>query len=488
LPRASVALALALGVAGIAALPSTAGAANAVPVPNANVTLTNPGAGHPYRFGALPQQRVATAPGSSANPNSSSPGARASSRKAPSRNGYSRQGHPIKGLLSYNGGYSSLGGAGVVTTQPRVYLVFWGSQWGTESTSGGYQVFSGDPNGMAPFLEAFYSGLGSNNELWSADATQYCQGVTTGSVSCPSSAAHAPYPSGSVLAGVWEDTSYTPPTGPPMDPSTPGATGTQLAQEAANAAIYFNDSSDGAQYIIVSPTGANPDSWADPSTGYCAYHGNSGSSFYNGAVTGPDVPFTNLPYIPDSYAIYYTGCSGGQVPTPNDLEGVTYSAAHEYYETLTDPYPSSGWTDNGGYEVADKCDYLDAGLPGAETSLVLSTGSFPVPGMWSNQLNKGKGGCTTASPLVVIAALGKQHDQVGVPVSLQVVATDYAGSTLSYSATGLPAGLSIDPGSGLISGTPLSAGSFAATVVASDGVHPDGSTTIIFKVKKAPRA
>jgi len=483
--KACVSLALACGIAGIAGLPSAAGAA---PVPSANVTLTNPGAGHPYRFGALPQQRrTAAAPGISLAPNSSSLKTKGS-REAPSRNGYLRQGHPIKGLLTYGGGYAPLGDAGVVTTQPRVYLVFWGSQWGTESTSGGYQVFSGDPNGMAPFLEAFFSGLGTNNELWSATATQYCEGIATNSATCPSSAAHVPYPSGGVLAGVWEDTSITPPTGPPSDPSTPGVTGTQIAQEAANAAAHFNDSSDGAQYVIVSPTGTNPDGWSNLTTGYCAYHDDSGNPYYQGAVTGADVPFTNLPYIPDSYADYPTGCSGGQVPTPNDLEGVTYTAAHEYYETLTDPYPATGWTDSQGYEVADKCDYLNAGLPGAETSLVLSTGSFPVPGMWSNDLNKGKGGCTTSHPLVVVAGLAKQHAQAGVPVSLQIVATDYAGSTLSYSASGLPTGLSIDPGSGLISGTPQAAGSFTSTVVASDGVHPAGSTSIIWKVKKAPRA
>jgi len=189
-------------------------------------------------------------------------------------------------------------------------------------------------------------------------------------------------------------------------------------------------------------------------TGYCAYHDDSGNPYYQGAVTGADVPLHQSSLHSDSYADYPTGCSGGQVPTPNDLEGVTYTAAHEYYETLTDPYPATGWTDSQGYEVADKCDYLNAGLPGAETSLVLSTGSFPVPGMWSNDLNKGKGGCTTSHPLVVVAGLAKQHAQAGVPVSLQIVATDYAGSTLSYSASGLPTGLSIDPGSGLISGTP----------------------------------
>ncbi len=36
------------------------------------------------------------------------------------------------GLLSYQGG---LNGGGVVTGPPRVYVVFWGTQWGTETTT-----------------------------------------------------------------------------------------------------------------------------------------------------------------------------------------------------------------------------------------------------------------------------------------------------------------------------------------------------------------
>jgi hypothetical protein len=49
------------------------------------------------------------------------------------------------------------------------------------------------------------------------------------------------------------------------------------------------------------------------------------------------------------------------------------------------------------------------------------------------------------------------------------VATDADGDTLTYSATGLPVGLSIDRDSGLISGTLDAAGSYSVTVTASDG-------------------
>jgi len=57
-------------------------------------------------------------------------------------------------------------------------------------------------------------------------------------------------------------------------------------------------------------------------------------------------------------------------------------------------------------------------------------------------------------------------------VNLQLTAVDPDGDPLTYSASGLPAGLSIDPGTGLISGTlgAGSAGTYTVTVVASDGV------------------
>ena len=63
-------------------------------------------------------------------------------------------------------------------------------------------------------------------------------------------------------------------------------------------------------------------------------------------------------------------------------------------------------------------------------------------------------------------------------VSLQVVGSDPEGSTLTYSATGLPPALTVNPATGLISGTLAagSAGTYSVTASVSDGALTDSKT------------
>jgi beta-glucosidase len=70
---------------------------------------------------------------------------------------------------------------------------------------------------------------------------------------------------------------------------------------------------------------------------------------------------------------------------------------------------------------------------------------------------------------------------VGTAAALTVQAADSAGGqALTYTATGLPAGLTIAAGTGAISGTATAAGTSTVTVTATDGTGAAGSTTFVW--------
>jgi hypothetical protein len=78
---------------------------------------------------------------------------------------------------------------------------------------------------------------------------------------------------------------------------------------------------------------------------------------------------------------------------------------------------------------------------------------------------------------------GNQTGTVGTAASLQISATDSAtGQTLTYGATGLPAGLSISSSTGLISGTPTTAGSSSVTVTVTDGTGAKGTASFTWTI------
>ena len=75
--------------------------------------------------------------------------------------------------------------------------------------------------------------------------------------------------------------------------------------------------------------------------GYCAYHSST-------LIGQKRVLFANLPYAAIS------GCASGQSPQGGAADSVLNTLSHEYLETMTDPL-GTGWFDNAGLEIADKC-------------------------------------------------------------------------------------------------------------------------------------
>ncbi|MBS2966870.1 cellulose binding domain-containing protein, partial [Actinocrinis puniceicyclus] len=84
---------------------------------------------------------------------------------------------------------------------------------------------------------------------------------------------------------------------------------------------------------------------------------------------------------------------------------------------------------------------------------------------------------------VKVTSPGNQSGAVGTSVSgLQVHATDSAaGQSLTYTATGLPPGLSISS-SGLVTGTPSTAGTYSVTVTARDATGASGSASFAWSI------
>jgi serine protease len=283
--------------------------------------------------------------------------------------------------LTYGGGIS---GVGVMSGQQKVYVIFYGNQWGTQGTdANGNLTFSNDPQGGAPVAQMMFKGVGTGGEQWSGTMTQYCDGsVAKGATSCPVGANHVPYPAGGtgVLAGVWYDNSVASPS---------AATGNQLGQEALAAAHHFGNTTAAsnryAYYVIVSPHGTNPDSYQGK---YCAWHDYNGDTTLTGGAVTSDVgnfAFSNQPYNMDSGA----GCgvnflNSGSAGT---LDGWTMTLGHEYSETITDQFPAGGWTNpTNGQENADECAWLK-GVVGGAGNVTMGNGTYTEQGSWSNDTN-----------------------------------------------------------------------------------------------------
>ncbi|MET7487451.1 putative Ig domain-containing protein [Streptomyces sp. NPDC005538] len=89
---------------------------------------------------------------------------------------------------------------------------------------------------------------------------------------------------------------------------------------------------------------------------------------------------------------------------------------------------------------------------------------------------------TTTGNTVTVTNPGSQSTATGSSASLQISASDSAGATLTYSASGLPTGLSISSSTGLISGTASTAGTYAVTVTATDSTGASGSASFTWTV------
>ncbi|WUL60764.1 putative Ig domain-containing protein [Streptomyces sp. NBC_00344] len=188
---------------------------------------------------------------------------------------------------------------------------------------------------------------------------------------------------------------------------------------------------------------------ADPATGLAVYdsYQTSGWNVYGGTSA-------SSPIIAGVYALAGT-------PSAN-----TVPASYPYAHTSALNDVTSGANGNCGSYLCKAAAGYDGptglGTPNGVTAF--------APG-------------TSTGNTVSVTSPGDQSTKVNTAVSLQIKATDSDTSkSLAYSATGLPAGLSINASTGLISGTPTGTGTSAVTVTAKDSTNASGSTSFNWTV------
>ena len=426
----------------------------------------SPRIGHPYRHGVIPTIGVHE---------------KMKAWEAAHKVGFATSAN----TLFYGGGTSSSnqGNVGVANGKVKVYLVFYGSGWGTQSTNAnGDATFSGDPDGAAPVTQEMFKGIGTGGELWSADLTQWCQGVSSGVSTCPSGTAASsfvPYMSGGILAGVWEDTSATTPI---------NANGHTLALEAIKAAQHFGNTTAASNrysyYVIMSAHGDDPDNYQSPTQGYCAWHDwNGDTSLSGGAASSSvgDIAFSNQPYNMD----LGSSCGVGFVNSPGTLDGWTMTLGHEWHEAMSDYFPAGGWTASSGQENSDECAWIAAGSAGGAANVSMGTGTFTEQASWSNDTNN----CAISHVIVnhggtvtVTASNGSVTTNQNTPVNGTLSASDSAGNAISFAIVTNPAHGSVtinNLSTGAFTYTPASgyAGSDSFTFKATDSVTGTVSNT-----------
>ncbi|HZE30562.1 MAG TPA: discoidin domain-containing protein, partial [Actinoallomurus sp.] len=155
--------------------------------------------------------------------------------------------------------------------------------------------------------------------------------------------------------------------------------------------------------------------------------------------------------------------------------------------TNVDWYPCNGtnaqlWKHQAGGELVNPNSGLCLTDPGGNTGarLDVETCTGSAQQQWTLPTGGGTGNTVT------VTNPGDQTSTVGTAASLQIHASDSAsGQTLTYSTSGLPAGLSINSSTGLISGTPTTTGTSNVTVTAKDATGAGGSVSFTWTVNSA---
>ncbi len=246
--------------------------------------------------------------------------------------------------------------------------------------------------------------------------------------------------------------------------------------------FYANNASDPGDYLIGEKIDINGDGTPLRYMDKPSKDGGSADSWYSG-VGNLDVHYSSGP----ANHMFYLLSEGSGTKVIN---GVTYNsttsdgvavagigraaALQIWYKALTSYMTSS--TNYAGARTAA----LNAAtaLYGASSTQYAGVANAFAGINVGSHVTPPSSGVTVTNP-------GSQSSTVGTAVSLQISASSTNTGSLSYAATGLPTGLSINSSTGAITGTPTTAGTYSTTVTVTDSTGATGTASFTWTVSSS---
>ncbi|MFF4400974.1 M4 family metallopeptidase [Streptomyces sp. NPDC001480] len=250
----------------------------------------------------------------------------------------------------------------------------------------------------------------------------------------------------------------------------------------AGVEFYANNSSDVGDYLIGEKIDINGDGSPLRYMDKPSKDGGSADSWYSG-VGNLDVHYSSGP----ANHMFYLLSEGSGTKTIN---GVTYNsttsdgvavtgigraaALQIWYKALTTYMTSS--TDYAGARTAAL--NAAAALYGTNSTQYAGVGNAFAGINVGSHITPPSTGVTVTNP-------GSQSSTVGTAVSLKISASSTNSGSLTYAATGLPTGLSINSSTGAITGTPTTAGTYSTTVTVTDSTGATGTASFTWTVSSS---